>query len=139
METRLERRKATRKRLIDATIALLAVKGFQQTSIDEISQKAGFSKGAFYFHFESKEAMITAMVEYLGELGLLWPPFPKFCPELVMTDAQIEAVVFEIWIEARRKPEIRKELLNFRKYFGPVGLATELGRVVQHQIMGVGV
>lgn len=137
MDTRFERRVATRKRLIDAALTLLVGKGFEQTTIDEISQKAGFSKGAFYFHFESKEAMLGAMVEYLGKLGLLWPPFPKFCPELVMTDAQIEAVVFEIWIEARRKPEIRQELLNFKKDFRLVGLATELGRVVQHQVLEV--
>lgn len=138
MDTRFERGVATRKRLINSALALLTVKGFQQMTIDEISEKAGFSKGAFYFHFESKEAMFVAMVKYLEELGLLWPPYPEVSHELGLSSKEIESMIWEIWVEARWKPEIRKELANSKKPWGTdVDLALKLGSVVQHQVLAL--
>ncbi len=137
LQTRFEQGVATRKRLIDAAIALLISKSFQQTTIDEIAEKARFSKGAFYFHFSNKQAILEALVKYLGELGLLWPPFPEVSSEVGLTLAQLESVVFKIWVEAKEKPEIR-ELLQ--SYLGPMtaaSLAREMGKLVQHQILAI--
>ena len=48
-------RKQTRQLLLDAALQIFARNGFERATIDEIVREAGFSKGAFYVHFESKE------------------------------------------------------------------------------------
>jgi AcrR family transcriptional regulator len=48
-------REETRQRLLDASLKIFARNGFERATVDEIVREAGFSKGAFYVHFESKE------------------------------------------------------------------------------------
>ncbi|HUF54747.1 MAG TPA: TetR/AcrR family transcriptional regulator [Dehalococcoidia bacterium] len=48
-------REETRQRLLDAALGVFARNGFERATVDEIVREAGFSKGAFYVHFESKE------------------------------------------------------------------------------------
>jgi len=48
-------REQTRQRLLDAALQIFARNGFERATVDEIVREAGFSKGAFYVHFESKE------------------------------------------------------------------------------------
>ena len=38
-------------------------RGFLSTRIDDIAQRAGLSKGAVYLYFESKEALLYALIE----------------------------------------------------------------------------
>ena len=49
-----------RDKLIAAAIATVRYKGFSATSVDEICQAAGVTKGAFFHHFASKEALAVA-------------------------------------------------------------------------------
>jgi AcrR family transcriptional regulator len=59
-----ERRKAeTRTALLGAAFALCSERGLEGPSIDEIAAQAGFTKGAFYAHFESKQDLFMAMVD----------------------------------------------------------------------------
>lgn len=51
---------SARDKLIDAAIATVRYKGFSATSVDEICQAAGVTKGAFFHHFASKEALAVA-------------------------------------------------------------------------------
>jgi AcrR family transcriptional regulator len=44
-------------------LGLFARHGYERATIDEIVRAAGFSKGAFYVHFESKEDLFWAMLE----------------------------------------------------------------------------
>jgi AcrR family transcriptional regulator len=53
----------TRERLIEAATAVFARAGFERATVDEIVREAGFSKGAFYVHFESKEDLFWSMLE----------------------------------------------------------------------------
>jgi AcrR family transcriptional regulator len=48
---------------MDAATAIFARSGFDRATVDEIVREAGFSKGAFYVHFESKEDLFWAMLE----------------------------------------------------------------------------
>ncbi len=48
-------RQQTRQLLLDAALQTFARNGFERATVDEIVREAGFSKGAFYVHFESKE------------------------------------------------------------------------------------
>lgn len=49
-----------RAALLDATLALVRRQGFSATSIDQLCRTAGVTKGAFFHHFESKEALGVA-------------------------------------------------------------------------------
>lgn len=44
----------TRKLLLDTALEMFGTKGFDNVTIDEITEKCGVSKGAFYTHFKSK-------------------------------------------------------------------------------------
>lgn len=51
---------SARVKLIEAAIATVRFKGFSATSVDEICQAAGVTKGAFFHHFATKEALAVA-------------------------------------------------------------------------------
>lgn len=53
----------TRERILDAAIEVFARKGYHGTSVDDIVQEAGSSKGSFYFYFPNKEGLFLALVE----------------------------------------------------------------------------
>ncbi|AIF45602.1 TetR/AcrR family transcriptional regulator [Virgibacillus sp. SK37] len=50
--------------LLMAGMKLFAQKGYHQTSIQEIANEAGVSKGAFYIYFQSKEDFITTVFSH---------------------------------------------------------------------------
>lgn len=63
---RTRRRRApedTRRRLVEAAWPVFARKGFRAASIEEIAKAAGLTRGAFHWHFESKEDLLIATLE----------------------------------------------------------------------------
>ncbi|MGH9822300.1 MAG: TetR/AcrR family transcriptional regulator, partial [Blastocatellia bacterium] len=61
--TREEGRAHTREKLLASAREVFAKNGYPGTSVDLIAERAGFSKGAFYSNFESKEAIFLALLE----------------------------------------------------------------------------
>jgi TetR/AcrR family transcriptional repressor of nem operon len=61
--TRLRASERTRERLLQAASREIYRVGFQSASLDSILAVAGVTKGALYYHFESKEALGYAVVE----------------------------------------------------------------------------
>ena len=57
------RAEATRRRIIDSAVELFSELGYGETGLADVLQRAGVSKGAFYYHFDSKEAVATAIME----------------------------------------------------------------------------
>ena len=53
----------SRRRIVDAAAALMAERGFAGTSIAAVSQRSGLPSGSIYWHFESKEALLAAVME----------------------------------------------------------------------------
>lgn len=54
---------ATRDDIVLASIRLFARRGFHNASIAEISSAAGITKGAIYWHFDSKQALFDAILD----------------------------------------------------------------------------
>jgi AcrR family transcriptional regulator len=51
-------------RLIEAAERLFIRKGFDDASVDEISETAGYSRGAFYSNFDDKEQLLLAVIDH---------------------------------------------------------------------------
>ena len=58
-----QKRRSARDKLIDAAHATIRYKGFAATSVEELCIAAGVTKGAFFHHFVSKEALGVAAAE----------------------------------------------------------------------------
>ncbi len=54
---------ATRGGIVSAALRLFAERGFASTSIADIAGAAGITKGAIYWHFDSKDALFKAILE----------------------------------------------------------------------------
>lgn len=58
------KRKTTRQRLFEATLALVTENGFDQVTVDQIAHRAGLAKGTIYYNFDSKTELLTAFMEW---------------------------------------------------------------------------
>jgi AcrR family transcriptional regulator len=58
-----ERKAQTRARLLEAAAGVYARRGFDGATLDEVAAEAGFTKGAVYSHFGSKENLLLALSE----------------------------------------------------------------------------
>ncbi|MFB1049840.1 TetR/AcrR family transcriptional regulator [Paraliobacillus sp. JSM ZJ581] len=61
--TNEERKQETRKMLLDSATITFSKLGFHGASVDKIAEFAGFTKGAVYTHFKSKEELFLALLE----------------------------------------------------------------------------
>lgn len=57
------KRQQTRERLMDAAYRLFAEEGVRAVSIEAIAEAAGFTRGAFYSNFESKDELFFALAD----------------------------------------------------------------------------
>lgn len=66
-----------RSKLLDAALAMVRAKGFSATSLDDLCRHAGVTKGAFFHHFASKEALGIAAADYWSKMtGSLFAEAP---------------------------------------------------------------
>ena len=61
--TRAESQAQTRQRLLLAAVEVFARDGYAGASVDEITEHAGYSRGAFYANFQNKDDLFLAMLE----------------------------------------------------------------------------
>lgn len=57
------RAEATRRKILESAVDLFSEMGYGETGLADVLQRAGVSKGAFYYHFDSKEAVAVAIIE----------------------------------------------------------------------------
>ncbi|GAE04309.1 regulatory protein, TetR [Paenibacillus sp. JCM 10914] len=69
MNKKQQQSEDTRKRIADAAKQLFMQKGYKSTSIEEIVEATGSSKGNIYYHFKSKEGLFLFLIE---EWDLEW-------------------------------------------------------------------
>jgi len=68
MERKRSKKSApAREKLLEVAMSLIREKGYAATSVDDLCANAGVTKGAFFHHFESKEALAVAAANYWSE------------------------------------------------------------------------
>lgn len=117
--TQAARSKATRDQIVQSALTVFALKGYSASSMDDICLAAGCSKGGLYHHFRTKLAVLSGVVDRLGQTGGLLPPFAEGS---LQHDA-MGRVLIEIWAEAARDGALREQL---RRCYG-----NELDRALQ--------
>lgn len=120
---RFEQRKLTRTKLIDAALQLFSTSGYEHATVDDISQAAGYSKGAYYFHFSTKDDILLELLRMWTESRSLTLTAATSGP--LTRDSLHEALVeffsyasapqwpgvlLEFWAQATRHAEVGKRL-----------------------------
>jgi TetR/AcrR family acrAB operon transcriptional repressor len=57
----------TRTRLLEAAVRVFARRGYERSTLDEVAAEAGLTKGAVYWHFQSKSELCASLVALLTE------------------------------------------------------------------------
>jgi AcrR family transcriptional regulator len=65
--TTTDRAEETRRRIIDVAATMFARRGYAGTSLNELIKASDLTKGGFYFHFASKEALALAVLDHKKE------------------------------------------------------------------------
>ena len=124
--TRQENQEQTRQSLLDAAVTVFAKKGITGSSLAEIAQRAGYSKGAVYSNFTSKEDLALSVLErqaesQLNELKQLLPRMggnPEFWMQQGQSGSQgpWELLLMELSVRAVRHSEIRERLTAYHQH-----------------------
>ncbi|WP_426403408.1 TetR/AcrR family transcriptional regulator [Streptomyces sp. R-07] len=64
MDSSSTRRQATRTKLYEAAVTLIAEQGFSATTVDEIAERAGVAKGTVYYNFKSKTELFEELLRH---------------------------------------------------------------------------
>jgi AcrR family transcriptional regulator len=118
--SRAERREQTRDHLIAAADRCFVQGGFHATSLDQIAASAGYTKGAVYSNFASKEDLFFAVYELRAstaeaQMTELFADDPAAGLDRISADTTGRrdrddgwlAVFFEFWAHVIRHPELR--------------------------------
>ena len=124
--SRADRKQQTRDALVDSAYALFTRQGFHRTSLDQVSAEAGFTKGAVYSNFSSKEDLFFAVYERRVETTVAG--MKELADELgdgagrELARRTLErrrddddgwmAVFFEFWAHVLRHPELRARFVE---------------------------
>ena len=138
----------TKREILNASLDLFSVQGFEATSISQIADKVGIRKASLYSHFESKQAILDALVKDILEKYSQHSVIAKtgnsadvdvddiLTPDKVaqMVKSQILYVIHDPYISKARKmlvieqfqnPELAK-LQTKQNYLDIMGYFTEL-------------
>jgi AcrR family transcriptional regulator len=123
VQTRAERQAQTREDLIDAAEELFTANGFHATSLDAVAIAAGYTKGAVYSNFSSKEDLFFAVYErrvarheaHVAELFAEPPDAREAILRVIVAVGDLRrrrqdgwmAVFLEFWTHVLRHPEHR--------------------------------
>ncbi len=137
------RSEETRSKILHIALELFSKNGYDATGVAEICKRAKVSKGAFYYHFPSKQDLFLAlMTDWLGALDAnmqVASASAQDIPQAIENMADASGEVFEVlqdgfpillefWTQASRQPEIwRKVVEPYRKYLSYFADVIQLG------------
>jgi AcrR family transcriptional regulator len=140
--TRAQSKARTRDRLITAATRVFARDGYWGASVDTIAEQAGFTVGALYSNFATKEELFLAVLERHCELELrdlcALADTANDRPELLaavterfatLTEEQREWEVLwvELWLYGQRHPEAAERMASVQRQTREL-IAQALGR-----------
>src|SRR5688500_4552485 len=73
--SQVQRSEKSRSHILDAALKLFSHRGYGATSVRDIAEEAGLSKGNVYHHFPDKEAIFRALIDRYFE-AMSQPEFP---------------------------------------------------------------
>jgi AcrR family transcriptional regulator len=125
-----QRSEETRARIIESAVKLFSNRGYNVASVDDICAEAGISKGAFYHHFESKQALSLALLDgWLQTIdNAIETSKDKTAPETFMQMTEAFPYIFEtageslpmfleFWLQASRDKKIwEASIAPYRRY-----------------------
>lgn len=124
---RSPRKARTRAALLAAAARVYARRGFDAATVDEVAEEAGFTKGAVYDHFGSKENLLVALLdEHLAaqiaeQIALFDPSRDSWDRPRVGADRWMEGLrrdpdpfrlFVELWVHAQRDEVLRERLVS---------------------------
>ena len=122
------RREATKQRLVEAAVDEFAMRGLDATSVEQLCEAAGFSRGAFYSNFATKDDLCIAIMEHHRDLvqdGLaqVFDHLPQDAEiewvtgaalaeffRIVAPTEHFQRTLVEIRLRSTRNPELAKRL-----------------------------
>lgn len=120
-----------RDRILDAASKVFAAEGFAGATIDAIGQAAGFTKGAVYSNFESKDELFLALLgrefelrgEQIaialdrsdGDSGAAAREVSRSVLDSVRDHSDYYVLLVEYWLRAQRDPQLRERLIERRR------------------------
>lgn len=114
---RFEQRKLTRAKLIDAALKLFSTSGYEHATVDDISHEAGYSKGAYYFHFSTKDDILMELLRMWTEdrTRVLASMEGEALQDVLAAffsydEKRWPAVLLEFWSQALRNDDLSKKL-----------------------------
>jgi AcrR family transcriptional regulator len=123
------RRELTRSALVEAAADVFARRGFDGASLEEIAEAAGFTRGAIYSNFGSKEDLLLAVVERYNQtlVGAFSDTLERATDisqeemtvsaaalwrDLIRRDPNLTALNLEFRLRALRNPAFRARFLE---------------------------
>lgn len=85
-----------KQELMNQALHFFSIKGFHQTSVQEVAQGAGISKGAFYKHFDSKESVFIDILKQYHEEAVKKTKEPNFSDQLSSKEIFKKKLAFEL-------------------------------------------
>ncbi len=118
-----------RDRILDAASKVFAAEGFAGATIDAIGQAAGFTKGAVYSNFESKDELFLALLDRefeqrgaqiatalgSGDAAAAASELSRSGLDAVRGHADYYVLFVEYWLRAVRDPQLRERLIARRR------------------------
>ncbi len=133
-EPKQDRSRATRQRLLEATIDCLAETGWAAATVSVVAERAGVSRGAAQHHFPTREDLITAALEFMFEFRMDQAKIEAETVNAVAqgegrTRAVVSALVesyttpffkaaLQVWTHAAADPALRERILPLEAKFG---------------------
>jgi AcrR family transcriptional regulator len=125
--TRKESQARTRSQLLEAAGRVFADRGLERATVDEVAGEAGYTKGAFYANFKSKEDLFLTMLDErfgkrLQEIDRVLESGASVqdqarqagqdFTDYLRTDPEWSRLFFEFAVQAMRDEEFRQELVT---------------------------
>jgi AcrR family transcriptional regulator len=139
MRRRAERQDETRRRIVEATVALHEEQGVIRTTISDVATRAGVERATVYRHFPDERALITACTGHYSAQH----PLPNPTPWLATADpvARLRLGLTEIYayhrrterMSSRTAPDLREHPV-LQEVIAP--MAEQWGRVHEALVSG---